>query len=189
MAFRARRDCGRLCRAVAQSEREEALRVARASLELEGEIRALQEDVLEAEAATREREAALAELLRARDAVVARYGAPRLLRDLAATRDALEARSDDLVDSVLSRDAPLLGSSGSGLSDARTSVSDDARTAFSTERPAPAAAAAALREFRDEYLEVRKRFRSTGAKIDVLRQQAQAASRAAAAAAQAPTVR
>lgn len=174
-------------RAAAASAQEEAAAAAQSNLDAVGEVERLARELrgLQAQGAAKAEE--LRRLLARRQAALDRYAPSRLARDLASTADELDAQSEALSAAFTDPDAPPL-SAGGGGSSFGDSVSvyggaggggggwDDGRSVYNTSGGgggsvvggANPAVTAAVREFREEYLALRKRYHMAHAKRDML---------------------
>lgn len=177
-----------LLRSLLASTREEAAKAAQANLDAQADIAALRANLRSLQAANAAKADELKALLAKRQAVLERYAPGRLARDLQATADELDALSDSLVEqfcdpdnaayaggggpagssSALGDSVSVYGGSGSG---GGGGWDDDRRSTFSGGTGAGGGGnAAALREFRDELLALRRRYHMAHAKVELLHQ-------------------
>ena len=160
--------------AVAASSRDEAAGAARANLaavaeaeQLAGELRALAARVAAGEAELRR-------LLGVRAAMRERLAPGRLSRDLAATAAELDAQSELLSEAFCDSHADGAGDGASVAGGSASGGWDDGRSVAGasavTGGGGGGGVAAAVREFREDYLALRKRYHMANAKVEVLQQ-------------------
>jgi hypothetical protein len=166
-------------RSLVVSTREEAAKAAQANMDAQADIAALRGTLRALQAANAAKADELKTLLAKRQAALERYAPSRLARDLQATADELDALSDSLVEqfcdpdnaagpagsSALGDSVSVYGGSGSGGG----GWDDDRRSTFSGGTGA-GGNAAALREFREELLALRRRYHMAHAKVELLHQ-------------------
>ena len=175
-------------KSLAVSTREEAAKLAQSNLDASNEIAELRDQLKALQSNNGSKAEELKKLLAKKQAVLSRFEPNRLARDLELTAQEIDNQSESLAEAFCDPEAPPFGGltasnsfgdsisvygGGGGFDDSRSVFSSSggggggASTIAGATNPA---VTAALREFRDEFLALRKRYHMAHAKVELLQQ-------------------